>query len=153
MEEGSWKDPSSPSVRLISGKAKDMLDEADDLVSLKHRTDEDFLTKSLQDHWAFQSRRTKDPLDCTTVYKENHVKRVVSVISIISAASLLIVAIVSLYVVKTPATKLGLAVLYTFVFALSVALLTSARRAEVYSAAAAYAAVLVVFVSGNLVAG
>ena len=73
-----------------------MLDEADGLVSLKYRTDEDFLTKSLQDHWAFQSRKTKDPLNRTTLYRENHVKRVVSVISIVSAACLLIIAIVSL---------------------------------------------------------
>lgn len=153
MDGDSWKGPYIPSVRLISGKAKDMLNEADDLVALKRRTDEDLLTKLLQDHWVFQNRKSKDPLDRTTLYKGNHVKHFVSVISILFAAILLILAIVSLYIAKHPATKLGLVVTYTFVFALSLALLTSARRAEVYSAAAAYAAVLVVFISGNLGAG
>jgi hypothetical protein len=149
----AWKGPYIPSVRLISGKAKDMLNEADDLVALKRRTDEDLLTKLLQDHWAFQSRKARDPLDRTTFYKGNHVKQLVSVISILFAATLLILAIVSLYIAKHPATKLGLVVTYTFVFAPSLALLTSARRAEVYSAAAAYAAVLVVFISGSLGSG
>ncbi len=39
---------------------------------------------------------------------------------------------------------------FTVGFAISVGLLTNARRAEVFAATAAYAAVLVVFVSGNL---
>ena len=38
---------------------------------------------------------------------------------------------------------------FTVIFAGSVGLLTSASRAEVFAATAAYAAVLVVFVSGN----
>lgn len=68
----------------------------------------------------------------------------------LSATVLLVVAIVSLYIANDPTTKLSLVVTYTFVFALSIALLTNARRAEIYGSAAAYAAVLVVFISGNL---
>ena len=63
---------------------------------------------------------------------------------------LLIGAIVSLYVVTQPAAKLGLVAMYTVLFASSVTLCTNARRAEVFAATAAYAAVLVVFVSGDL---
>jgi hypothetical protein len=40
--------------------------------------------------------------------------------------------------------------LFTALFAVVVGLLTSARRAEVFGATAAYAAVLVVYVSGSL---
>lgn len=40
--------------------------------------------------------------------------------------------------------------LFTFLFAAFVALLTNARRAEVFGATAAYAAVLVVYVSAAL---
>jgi len=61
----------------------------------------------------------------------------------------LVVAIISLYIVNRPTVKLGMVAAYTILFALSIALLTNARRAEIYGAAAAYAAVLVVFISGN----
>lgn len=73
-----------------------MLKEADDLVALRKPADEDLLSKLLQDHWAFQKRNTVDPLDRTTVYKGRHVARTVAAISILCAAVLLAVAIVSL---------------------------------------------------------
>ncbi|CAI7587269.1 unnamed protein product [Penicillium manginii] len=150
IEGNAWKGPYLPSVPIISGRAKDMLKEADDLVALRKPPDEDILSKLLQDHWAFQSRKTIDPLDRTTVYKGQYIAQIVAGISVLSAAVLLAVAIISLYVINDATTKLGLVVAYTLVFALSMALLTSARRAEIYGAAAAYAAVLVVFISGNL---
>lgn len=150
MEGNAWKGAYLPSVPIISGKAKGMLKEADDLVSLRKPADEDVLSKFLQDHWVFQSHKGTDPLDRTTIYKGQHITRIVAAISILFSAVLLVVAIISLYVIDNPTTKLGLVVAYTFIFALSIALLTSARRAEVFGAAAAYAAVLVVFISGNL---
>jgi hypothetical protein len=66
------------------------------------------------------------------------------------AAVLLIGAIVNLYLVSKPKAKLGLVAMYTILFASSVALCTNARRAELFASTAAYAAVLVVFVSGDL---
>ena len=39
---------------------------------------------------------------------------------------------------------------FTLLFGLSLRFLTNAKRAEIYGSSAAYAAVLVVFVSGNL---
>ncbi len=74
----------------------------------------------------------------------------VAAISMLCDVILLAVAIVSLYFVSNPLVKLGLVVAYTALFTLTVPLLTNARRAEIYGAAAAYAAVLVVFISGNL---
>jgi hypothetical protein len=122
----------------------------DDLVALRKPTDEDLLSRLLQDHWAFQKRNTLDPLDRTTVYKRQYVAWTAAAISMLSAAVLLIVAIASLYNVESVNAKLGMVAAYTVLFALSIALLTNARRGEIYSAAAAYAAVLVVFISGNL---
>ncbi|PVH69244.1 hypothetical protein DL98DRAFT_439446 [Cadophora sp. DSE1049] len=46
--------------------------------------------------------------------------------------------------------RLGMVALFTSLFAVVVGLLTNARRAEIFGSTAAYAAVLVVFVSGNL---
>lgn len=74
----------------------------------------------------------------------------VATLSIFLAAVLLIGAIVALYIVRSPKRKLGIVAGFTVGFAGSVGLLTNARRAEVFGATAAYAAVLVVFVSGNL---
>jgi len=48
---------------------------------------------------------------------------------------------------------MGLIGMFTLLFALVVALLTNARRAEIFGSTAAYAAVLVVFVSGNFASG
>lgn len=77
---------------------------------------------------------------------------------------LLVGSIVVLYFEQTPGIRLGLLGVFTLVFAASVGLLTNARRTELFATTAAcvsnlqlslsadlnrYAAVLVVFVSGN----
>lgn len=46
--------------------------------------------------------------------------------------------------------RLGMVALFTSLFAILVGLLTNARRAKLFDSTAAYAAVLVVYVSGNL---
>lgn len=138
------------SMPVISGRAKHFLSEKEDLVAIRRAADEDILSRILQDHWAFQKRGTSDPIDRTTIYKNKHVVKTVATISMIIAAILLISAIISLHVVTDSKAKLGLVAMYTLLFALSVATLTNARRAEVFAATAAYAAVLVVFVSGDL---
>jgi hypothetical protein len=135
---------------LISGRAKAFLDEKSDLLSLTTPPDEDYLSMFVQNHWMFRERKTSDPLDRTTIHKDSHVVRTVAALAMVLAAVLLIGAIVNLYLVTDPKAKLGLVAMYTMLFAASVALCTNARRAEVFAATAAYAAVLVVFVSGEL---
>ena len=66
---------------------------------------------------------------------------------------LLFGAIYNLYCVTNEQRRLGLIAGYTVAFALCVGLLTNAKRTEVFGACAAYAAVLVVFVSGSLGSG
>ncbi len=71
-------------------------------------------------------------------------------INILLAAAFLFGAIYNLFYVQRNQTKLGLIAGYTIAFAIAIGLVTNAKRAEIFVACAAYAAVLVVFVSGNL---
>ena len=66
------------------------------------------------------------------------------------AAGLLFGAILNLCYVASERKRLRLVAGYTVIFAVCVGLVMTARRAEVFAACAAYAAVLVVFISGNL---
>lgn len=75
---------------------------------------------------------------------------IVAIINVNLAAALLFGAICNLYYVTDEQKRLGLIAGYTTAFAACVGLVTNARRSEVFAACAAYAAVLVVFVSGNL---
>lgn len=65
------------------------------------------------------------------------------------AAILLLGAIVLLRLRVQRNTQLGLIARFTVLFAASVGVLTNARRAEIFASIAAYAAVLVVFVSST----
>ena len=86
----------------------------------------------------------------TEQINERHLSWAVAIVSTIVAALLLIGAIISLYFVKPPGKRLAMIAGYTVAFSLSVSLFTNAKRAEIFAASAAYAAVLVVFVSGEL---
>ncbi|KAH7086523.1 hypothetical protein FB567DRAFT_603571 [Paraphoma chrysanthemicola] len=136
---------SAKALPLISGRAKAFLDDENDLMTLAKPIEEDYLSRFLQDHWLFRKRKTDDPYDRTTIHKNLHVVRTVAALDMVLAAILLIGAIVNLYLVPSPKAKLGLIAMYTMLFASSVALCTNARRAEVFAATAAYAAVLVVY--------
>jgi hypothetical protein len=113
-------------------------------------------------------------------FNEGWVSTLVAMFSILLSALLLIGPILSLYFVTSPRARLGMIAGYTILFAASIGALTSARRSEIFGATAAYvqflhslqiytlnhnhlrtkltkgccyrryAAVLVVFVSGNL---
>jgi predicted hotdog family 3-hydroxylacyl-ACP dehydratase len=80
------------------------------------------------------------------------VQNVVALVNIFVASILIIGAIVGLYELRTQpdAVRLGTIAVFMVLFAISLGLLTNARRVEIFAATAAYAAVLVVFVSGDL---
>lgn len=67
----------------------------------------------------------------------DRIKSFVLYLSTILAALILIGAIVVLYKVKSPDTKLGLLGVFTVAFAACVGLLTNARRTEIFGATAA----------------
>lgn len=88
-------------------------------------------------------------------YSDQRIRLVASFITTLTAAMLLIAPIYTLYhtAPTSPALTLGLIVLFTFVFAGAIVLMTQARRAEIFGACAAYAAALLVFVGGDFVGG
>ncbi|VUC31210.1 unnamed protein product [Clonostachys rosea] len=83
-------------------------------------------------------------------FDEKSISIAVAVISILVAALLLVGSITGLYFVTNDGAKLGMVATFTAMFALSVGLMTTARRVEIFAATVAYSAVLVVFVSGNI---
>jgi hypothetical protein len=78
------------------------------------------------------------------------VTRTVAIVSTLFAAVELIGAITILYFVQSPKARIGIIACFTSLFGISLCLLTNAKRGEIFGASAAYAAVLVVFVSGDL---
>jgi len=132
-----------PSRKLIFGSASKFLEDPQDLVALQKPSNQDYLSRSLRNHWLFTKHSPRKELDRSNVYNDTLVAQVVAAISMVLAAVLLIGAIVSLYFLSNPNAKLGLITVYTLLFALSVRLCTNAGRAEVFAATAAYAAVLV----------
>ncbi|KAF2829009.1 hypothetical protein CC86DRAFT_368147, partial [Ophiobolus disseminans] len=132
----------------LGGNSTTLFDDEDDLVALLGE-DRDPLTAFLQDRCArlFKSGATHNNI---MYAPDRRFARVVTFLSILNAAALLVGAIVSLYAITSPKTKLGIVALFTALFASNVGVLTNARRAELFAATAAYAAVLVVFVSGPL---
>ena len=100
-----------------------------------------------------QERKRKDLSHEDIFYfSESRAKFLSNTISIVFSAILLVGAIVCLTQIadRSQTLRLGMIVLFTVLFAFVVALLTNARRAEIFGATAAYAAVLAVYVSGNL---
>jgi hypothetical protein len=80
---------------------------------------------------------------------ESHVTWVAASVSTVVAAILLVVAVVVLRLLHSENAQLGVIAAFMVLFAVSVVVLTNARRAEIFAATAAYAAVLVVFVSSS----
>jgi hypothetical protein len=75
--------------------------------------------------------------DSIALFSMKKINRAVATLSMIIAAVLLIVSIVTLYVVTNNNVRLGLICSFTILFALSIHLLTNARRAELFASTAA----------------
>jgi len=136
----------------LGGRSAHILDDADDLMSLVAPPEDDRLTKFLRRYFRvlFLTRRTDSQL---AYISERKISVVVSLINIVMATVLLFGSIYSLHQVSDQNTRLGLIAVYTIAFAICVGLLTTAKRQEIFTACATYAAVLVVFISGNLASG
>ncbi|KAG7119406.1 hypothetical protein HYQ44_005232 [Verticillium longisporum] len=80
---------------------------------------------------------------------ESHITWVAGIFSTFIAALLLLGAIVALRLIKQQDVQLGVIAIFTILFSASVKVMTNARRAEIFGSTAAYAAVLVVFVSSS----
>jgi hypothetical protein len=86
-----------------------------------------------------------------THYSLHYVNITTFLVTTLLSAVLLFLPIYVLYNVSSsrPGLTLGLIAMFTTLFAITVALITNARKAEIFGSCAAYAAVLVVFVSGD----
>lgn len=137
---------------MLGGAAKRYLDDENDLVALKPAAEIDYLSQFLRRHWAVETEPTRDGRAQIGRFNERSVALATSAITIVVAAFLLIGSITTFHLVDAAAdaVKLGLIAAFTSAFALSLVLITNARRAEIFAATAAYAAVLVVFVSGDI---
>jgi len=139
---------------VLLGRDTHLFDDKNDMVALAP-LDDDRLSRLLRAvfGWCFEDRdsrtRRLEQGDELYYFPERKIQRVGLVVSILLSAILLIGAISCLYMVtnKSKSLILGMIVLFTCLFACVVGLLTNARRAEVFGSTAAYAAVLVVFVS------
>ncbi|KAF8540040.1 hypothetical protein BDD12DRAFT_881154 [Trichophaea hybrida] len=82
-------------------------------------------------------------------YSEDKINQLSNFIALMLAVCLLIGAIASLYYVRTEGLRLGMISVYILLFAAGLSLTTSGKKGEVFGATAAYAAVLVVYISRN----
>ncbi|KAI1739569.1 hypothetical protein F4680DRAFT_422000 [Xylaria scruposa] len=133
----------------LGGQAKTFLDDSNDLVALK-TSETDPLSLLVRRYWPTKEELSRDGFHRIGRFNEKSISIAVAVINVLVAAVLLVGSITGLYFVTNNAAQLGMIAAFTAAFALSVSSMTSARRAEVFAATAAYAAVLVVFVSGNI---
>jgi hypothetical protein len=127
-----------------------VLDSEQDLLALKSAADTDLISRLLQDHWPSRGK-LYNPAHSTSHFQEKHASWAVAAISSVVAAALLIGSIAILNKVSDSGRRIGWIGGFTLLFALSISLLTNARRVEIFAATAAYVAVLVVFVSNNQV--
>jgi hypothetical protein len=144
-------------VKPLVGDSKAVLEESDDFLSLE-TAKKDRLTAVLENYGGYvlkvgpeerelwvklTHQKGKDPtsdVDAVGVetYSGNTIEAVVTALSIIIPAALLVGGMATLLADGRAGPRLGFVAMYTFLFAASVALLTSAGRAEVFAASAAY---------------
>jgi hypothetical protein len=68
---------------------------------------------------------------------ERRVSRFVTIVSILITVVLLFIAILALYHIRNPTTKLIMVGVFMLLFAASIGLFTTAKRSEVFAATAA----------------
>ena len=148
----------------LGGYDSERLENEMDLLTLKPPHERDFLSRFLYNHPGWLKVSISSPLISTAIniqrstqlpgglehFDEGHIYWAVATISTALSVILLIGAIVTLRLVQDEDTRIGLIVAFTVLFGAALGLFTNARRAEVFGATAAYAAVLVVFVSSDI---
>lgn len=87
----------------------------------------------------------------TRYFEERSLTWIVNACSTLIAATLLIGSILALYFVHDSDARLGIVLGFIVLFALGLSLTTSANRDAIFAATAAYAAVLIVYISGDAV--
>ena len=138
-----WLNKNKPLI----GYGKNLLQEPRDFVALAPPEDSDRLSMVVRSIagrcWGYSK------VDDVIYFSDETVHKIIGGVSILLAAFLLEGAIVALYLVANPHLRLGLIAVFVVLFAGGIGLLSNAKRSEMFAATAAYAAVLVVFISGS----
>ncbi|QKD61528.2 Alpha/Beta hydrolase protein [Fusarium oxysporum Fo47] len=122
---------------ILGGRGKDYLDKAQDLVSLKAPAAIDPLSKLLRAYWPGREELSRDGRHGISRFDERSIMITVALVNILLAMALLVGSISSLYYVKSPPAILGTICGFTILFALSIGLITNAKRAEIFAGSAA----------------
>ncbi|RFU33049.1 hypothetical protein B7463_g3287, partial [Scytalidium lignicola] len=126
----------------FSGLSASQLDDENELIALHPEFEKDWLTRLVELPYLRLICLVGKGIHALLSMRK--INRAVATLSMLLAAVLLIVSIITLYLVTNNNVRLGLVCGFTILFAGSVRLLTNARRAELFASTAAYAAVLVV---------
>lgn len=140
----------------LGGRSEEILDDRRDLVALKQPHNKDLLSTLLLNQWLFSTKDLTGRYgSCNEkprarYFEESTLLKLVNIVSTLIAGALLIGSILIFYFVTQPDLRLGLVILFMVLFAIGMGLTTGASRDSMFAATAAYAAVLVVSISGNL---
>jgi hypothetical protein len=131
---------------------------SDDLIALTPSKQEDHLSQYLGDrlapwyhHYVRRQRkqRSEDQIwKGFAEYSEGIFVAIGNVTSMVLASLIPNVSIFALYFVESMVARLAVITVMSFLFSFIMAVITGARRAELFAATTAFAAVLVVFVGG-----
>ncbi|EPE26349.1 hypothetical protein GLAREA_02261 [Glarea lozoyensis ATCC 20868] len=131
----------------------------DDLIAIRPRAAPDIFSKWLTEgivpfYHRIIGKRFKEQLPDTIGtgiyhYKESSLELRLGIMATVVASVLPICSVVVLYFIKSNNLRLGLLAVFSAIFSLALALMTNARRIEVFAATAAFAAVNVVFLSND----
>lgn len=135
---------------VLGGSSASVYAKRNDLIGLVRPLEEDRLTIFLRKHCSALFLETSPDRDLQIAYiSARRIALFVGFINVLLAASFLFGAIYNLYYVEKIQIKLGLIAGYTIAIALCLNFTTTAKRSEIFGVCAAYAAVLVVFVSSG----
>ena len=134
----------------LLGNSASLYNDREDLAALRWPAEEDRLTMVLRQYVPFLFATKGRRRGQVAQYSAARIRTTTAFISTFFAAAFLYGAILNFSFVTSDRAKLGLIAAYMVAFALCVVLLTNAKRSEIFAACAAYAAVIVVFVSGTL---
>ncbi|CAG7558295.1 unnamed protein product [Fusarium equiseti] len=122
---------------IVGGKTKDYLDTENDVVSLRTPVETDPLSRMLRAIWPGKEEVSRDGLSHITRFNERSIPIAVALINIVVAIILLVGPITSMSFVNSRTSILGMICAFTVAFALSVGLMTNAKRAEIFAGSAA----------------
>ncbi|KAF8222358.1 hypothetical protein L208DRAFT_1413588 [Tricholoma matsutake] len=133
-------------------------ESCEDLISLGPDRNNEALSQFLEDHLYryFQTEADKLrslPESSLGFFSETRIRLTIRVLAVVFSSLLPILSIVVLYFIKSNNIRLGIIVLFTVLCSTSLAFISHASNSEIIVATATYAAVQVVFVSGNISSG